>query len=136
MNNGIESVQRMFTAIESGDLKDADEYISPAYLNRESVDDGRSTKRGPEEFKETSRWLRESFSNLHFEDSDVIACADRAVVVTYMCGIQTGPFMGITPANRSFRQRQVHIFRLDKESKVSEHLAVRDDLGLRRQLVG
>ena len=136
MNNGLESVQRMFRAIESGDLKDADDYISPTYLNRESIDDGRSTKRGPDEFKETARWLRESFSNLCFEDCDVIACADRVAVVTDMCGSHTGSFMGITPTNRNFRHRQVHIFRLDTESKVSEHLAVRDDLGLRRQLVG
>ena len=32
------------------------------------------------------------------------------------------------------RQRQVHLFRLDKENKVFEHLAQRDDLGLKRQL--
>jgi len=135
MNSGLESVKRMFRAIESGDLTDADDYISPAYLNRESINDERSETRGAEEFKETARWLRESFSNLRFEDSDIIACADRVVVVTDMCGIQTGAFLGITATNRNFRQRQVHIFRVDAQSKVSEHLAVRDDLGLRRQLV-
>jgi predicted ester cyclase len=134
MKSGLEAVQRMFRAIENGNLGEADEYISPGYLNRESVDDGRSTKRGPEEFRETARWLRESFSNLRFEDADVIACSDRVVVVTYMCGVQAGFFLGIEPTGRGFRQRQVHIFRIDAEGRVAEHLAVRDDLGLRRQL--
>jgi SnoaL-like polyketide cyclase len=68
-----------------------------------------------------------------FEDSDVIACGDRVVVVTDMCGVQTGSFMGMTPTHRNFRQRQVHIFRVDPTGRISEHLAVRDDLGLRRQ---
>jgi predicted ester cyclase len=134
MNNGLESVQRMFRAIESGDLKDTGDSISCSYLNHESIHDGRSTKRGPEEFRETALWLRESFSNLRFEDSDVIACGDRVVVVTDMCGVQTGSFMGMTPTHRNFRQRQVHIFRVDPTGRISEHLAVRDDLGLRRQL--
>jgi predicted ester cyclase len=134
MSNGLEAVRRMFKAIESGDLHDVDRYISQDYLNHESNDDGRSSKRGPEEFRETAGWLRQTFSDLRFEDVDVIASGDRVVIVTYMSGIQTGQFLGIPPANRAFRQRQVHIFRIDAAGKVAEHLAVRDDLGLRRQL--
>jgi hypothetical protein len=61
----------MFTAIESGDLSDADTYIAEDYLNRESIDDGRSDKRGPDEFRETAEWLRSAFSDLQFESADV-----------------------------------------------------------------
>jgi predicted ester cyclase len=56
------------------------------------------------------------------------------VVVTYMNGKHTAPFLGLPATNRVFRQRQVHLFRIDHSGKVREHLAQRDDLGLRRQL--
>jgi predicted ester cyclase len=134
MQTAIEAVERTFRAIETGNVSDAGEYIAEDYLNRESVDDGRSDKRGPEEFRETAAWLRSSFSDLRFENVDVIACGDRVVVVTYMSGRHTAPFLGLPATNRLFRQRQVHLFRLDGENKIREHLAQRDDLGLRRQL--
>jgi predicted ester cyclase len=128
------AVARMFKAIETGDTHDADTYISHDYSNRESLDDGRSDKHGPAEFLETAEWLRAAFSDLRFDNVDVISCDDRVVVLTYMSGTHTGPFMGLPPTHRPFRQRQVHLFRLDKDQKVREHLAQRDDLGLRRQL--
>jgi predicted ester cyclase len=56
-------------------------------------------------------------------------------VLTYMTGVHTGSFLGLPATHRSFRQRQVHLFRVDEENKVREHLAQRDDLGLRRQLI-
>jgi predicted ester cyclase len=134
MQNGIQAVERMFRAIETGDVSDADAYIAPDYLDRESVDDGRSDKRGPGEFLETTEWLRSIFSDLNFDNLDVFACADRVVVITYMSGKQTAPFLGLPATNRRFRQRQVHIFRVDEQNRVPEHVAQRDDLGLRRQL--
>jgi len=131
---GIATVQRMFRAIETGELEDAGEYIAAEYENREALDDGRSETRGPEEFRETVGWMRGMFSELRFEMADVISCGDRVVVVVYMIGKQTAPFFGIPATGRAFRQRQVHLFRLNAEGKVTEHLAQRDDLGLRLQL--
>ena len=134
MQNGIWAVERMFRAIETGDWNDAETYIAENYLNRESVDDGRSDRRGPDEFRETAAWLRSTFSDLRFENLDVVACDDRVVVVTYMSGRHTAAFLGLPATHRPFRQRQVHLFRVDRHGKVREHLAQRDDLGLRRQL--
>jgi len=135
MPDRLQAVERMFKAIETGDVSDADSYIAQDYLNRESVDDGRSDKRGPQEFQETTQWLRSTFSDLHFHHVEIFACADRVVVLTYMSGRHNAPFLGLPATNRSFRQRQVHLFRIDEENKVREHLAQRDDLGLRRQLL-
>jgi predicted ester cyclase len=135
MTDSVQAVERMFRAIETGDLSDASVYIAENYVNRESIDDGRSDKRGPEEFRETAKWLRSAFSDLHFEHVDVFACADRVVVLTYMSGRHTAPFLGLPITNRAFRQRQIHLFRLDTQGRLTEHLAQRDDLGLRHQLV-
>ena len=134
MSEPIQNVERMFRAIELGDVGNIEEYIAQDYLNRESVDDGRTNKRGHEEFRDTVIWLRASFSDLHFENADVIACGDRVVVLTYMTGRHTADFLGLPATGRTFRQRQVHLFRIDRFHKVCEHLAQRDDLRLRRQL--
>jgi predicted ester cyclase len=131
----IDAVQRMFHAIETGELDDAEDYIAADYENREALDDGRSQARGPSEFRETAAWMRGMFSDLRFETADTIACGNRVVVVVYMHGRQTATFFGIPPTGRAFRQRQVHLFRLNPEGKVTEHLAQRDDLGLRLQLM-
>jgi steroid delta-isomerase-like uncharacterized protein len=129
-----EAIALMFSAVETGDVSNVSDYIANDYLNHESVDDGRSNKLGPEEFKESVEWLRASFSDLHFDIKDVIVANDQVVVVAVMQGRQTAQFMELPATNRSFRQRQVHLFRLNDDGKVADHLAQRDDLGLRRQL--
>jgi predicted ester cyclase len=134
MQSKIQAVLQMFEAIETGNVRDAEAYIASDYLNRESADDGRSDQRGPAEFRETTQWLRSTFSDLRFENTDVFGCEDRVVVVTYMHGRHVSEFFGIPATDRMFRQRQVHLFRVDHDNKVSEHLAQRDDLGLRRLL--
>jgi hypothetical protein len=50
MQMAIEAVERMFKAIEAGDVSDADHYIAEDYINRDSADDGRSEKRGRKNF--------------------------------------------------------------------------------------
>jgi hypothetical protein len=130
MQDHIKAVERMFRAIETGDVSDAETYIAQDYLNRESVDDGRSDKRRTEEFRETTKWLRSIFSDLRFENPFRLRRPGRGV--TYMSARHTAPFLGLPVTNRSFRQRQAHLFRIDPQNKVREHLAQRDDLGLRR----
>ena len=48
-------------------------------------------------------------------------------------GRHTGQFLGRAPTNQPVAFRQVHIVRF-QDGKVVEHWAVRDDLGLGRQL--
>jgi hypothetical protein len=95
MKDNLQAVMKMFRAIETGDASDVESYISPVYLNRESVDDGRSDARGPEEFRETVISLRSSFSELDFGIGDTIVCGDRVVVVVYMNGCNNADFIGI-----------------------------------------
>jgi predicted ester cyclase len=125
----------MFRAFETGDCGDLAEFIADDYLNHESVDDGRSSLRGPEEVRDTIKWLRNSFSDLTFEEQEIIEQNDRLVAFVTMRGKQVGPFFDIAPKGKSFAQRQVHFFRC-QGGKVLEHRALRDDLGLRLQLEG
>ena len=60
---GVEAVEHMFRAIETGNLEDAEEYVAADYDNRESLDDGRSEAKGPSDVRETAAFLRSRFSD-------------------------------------------------------------------------
>ena len=81
----------------------------------------------------TSRWLSETFSDLRFGHHEVVAEDERVVVVATMTGTHTGTVQGIPPTRKRFQQRQFHLFRM-RAGQIVEHLALRDDLGLLRQL--
>jgi hypothetical protein len=55
------------------------------------------------------------------------------MVRVVMNGRHTGEFQGIPATNRTVSVQQVHIFRF-AEGKIVEHRAIRDDMGLARQL--
>jgi predicted ester cyclase len=79
------------------------------------------------------RWLNGGFSERRFEVHQVIAEGDTVVVNCTFHGRHTGQFRGLAPTNQSVAFRQVHILRF-QDGKAVEHWAVRDDLGLGRQL--
>ncbi len=78
-------------------------------------------------------WLRNAFSDLHFEIEEIIAADDKVVARTRMSGRHTGEFMGFQPSGRTFSTEQMHIFRI-AHNRLAEHRAVRDDLGMMLQL--
>jgi predicted ester cyclase len=81
----------------------------------------------------TSRWLSETFSGLSFNHLEVIAEDESVVVIATMTGTHTGTVQGISPTGKQFQQRQFHLYRM-RAGQIVEHLALRDDLGLLRQL--
>jgi predicted ester cyclase len=78
-------------------------------------------------------WLKQGFSERRFEVHQVITEGDTVVVHCTFHGRHTGEFLGLAPTNQPVAFRQVHIVRF-QDGKVVEHWAVRDDLGLGRQL--
>jgi ketosteroid isomerase-like protein len=78
-------------------------------------------------------WVKQGFSERRFEIHQVIAEGDTVVVHCTFHGRHTGQFMGLAPTNQPVAFRQVHIVRF-QDGKAVEHWAVRDDLGLGRQL--
>ena len=67
----IANVRRIFKAFETGDLAGAADFVHPEYVNRES--DDRTDARSPAELAHSVAWLRASFSELKFEERDVVA---------------------------------------------------------------
>jgi predicted ester cyclase len=73
------------------------------------------------------------FSEPRFEIHQAISEGDTVVIYCTFHGRHTGAFIGQAPTNKAIATRQVHIVRF-QDGKVIEHTAVRDDLGLGRQL--
>jgi hypothetical protein len=68
----IKIVRRSIEALNT-DVTKASEFIPPNYFNHESqASPERAKLRGPEEFVDTVRKLRDAFSDLHYEEQESI----------------------------------------------------------------
>jgi steroid delta-isomerase-like uncharacterized protein len=124
-------VERAFARLfNEGQLALADELVSEDFLNHDAPP---GAPVGPAGLRQIVTMLRTAFPDLHYDTEEAIAEGDRVAVRTTMRGTHTGPFLGIPPTGRSFVQDQIHILRF-ADGKAVEHWAVRDDLGMMRQL--
>ncbi len=124
-------VRRVFEeGFNMGDFSIAEEVVSADYTNHEATD---RSVRGPEAAKETMSWLRHSFPDLHFAVDEMIAEENQVWALVRMSGTHDNEFAGIPPTGNSFEIKQIHRFRL-ADGKITDHWAVRDDLGMMQQL--
>ncbi len=114
-----------------GNLALVDELVAPDFLDHE-VPPGMNN-RGPDSTRQLVTMLRTAFPNLHFTIEDLVAEGDTVAGRVTMSGTHLGPFQGIPPTGRSFQQAQMYFVRF-RDGKAIEHRAVRDDLGMMRQL--
>jgi steroid delta-isomerase-like uncharacterized protein len=114
-----------------GNLAVADELIAPDCINHEAPPG--MDNRGPEAIRQVVIMLRTAFPDLHGTIEELVAEGDTVACRVTMSGTHLGPFMGIAPTGRSFRQAQMHLVRF-RDGKGVEHREVRDDLGLMQQL--
>ena len=111
----------------------ADRLLASNFVNHEAAAERSS---GPQGAKETAAWLHATFSDLRFDIEDVISDGKSVVVMVVMSGRHTGaagPFAQMPVTGRSFQSRQIHIWRVS-DGRVTDHWAVRDDLGWMTQL--
>src|SRR5215467_1553729 len=114
-----------------GNLAIAEELITPDCINHE-VPPGMNN-RGPESACQVIVMLRTAFPDLHFTIEELVAEEDTVAGRVTMSGTHLGPFQGLAPTGRSFQQDHMHFVRF-RDGKAIEHWAVRDDLGMMRQL--
>ena len=114
-----------------GDLAIVDELVAPDFVNHE-VPPGMNN-RGPDSTRQVVRMLRTAFPDLHFTIEDLVGEGDTVAGRVTMSGTHLGPFQGILPTGRSLQQAHMHFVRF-RDGKAIEHRAVRDDLGMMRQL--
>lgn len=127
-----------------GERSEFDTVIGAGAVNHEAaVEPPECRIAGPAGFHATALWLRSAFADLDHRVEHVVAQDDLVVVDTTMSGRQVGPFVlhdeaGAVdtvwaPTGKSFAVRQSHWLRVT-DGFVTEHWAVRDDLGQGMQL--
>src|SRR5918995_4757729 len=125
----IKTVNQLREALNTGDVSRVHEFISPEYFNHESqVDPVRSKLRGPEEFIDTVKNLRNAFADLHYEEQETIASGDKVIQILNITGKHTRNFFVIPPTGNNISYQGVHIYRIGEDGKIVEHRAIRDDL--------
>jgi uncharacterized protein (TIGR02246 family) len=132
----IRTVNQLREALNTGDVSRVHEFISPEYFNHESqVDPVRSKLRGPEEFIDTVKNLRNAFADLHYEEQETIASGDKVIQILNITGKHVGNFFGIAPpTGNNISYQGVHIYRIGEDGKIVEHRAIRDELKFMMQL--
>src|SRR5918999_4503177 len=132
----IRVVREALEALNFGDISRVHEFISPQYFNHESqVDPVRSKLRGPEEFIDTVKNLRNAFADLHYEEQETIASGDKVIQILTITGKHVGNFFVIArPTGNNISYQGVHIYRIGEDGKIVEHRAIRDDLTFMMQL--
>jgi predicted ester cyclase len=111
------------------DVDAVERFISPDCYNH--VTGGR----GVEDFKNVARFILGVFPDAHTTIDDLIAEGDKVVMFITFSGTQQGPMpaWNLPPSGEPFSVRAVHSYRI-RDSKIVEHSAVRDDLGMLQQL--
>lgn len=127
------------------DLDAVDANVSSDFFNHRCADEPmEALQHGPNGLRATIRWLHRAFTDMRFEFDEVLVTGDRAVARVTLQRQATCPFVvhdsaegritGVFPSKgRAFAAPQSHWFRI-ADGAMAEHDAVRDDLGMAKQL--
>jgi steroid delta-isomerase-like uncharacterized protein len=123
-------VRRLYEDVfGQGRLELADQLVHPECRDLHDPQD----RRGPARVKEVATMLRSAFPDQRWEIEQLVAEGDRVAMYCTWTGTHEGAFMGIPPTGRRATVPHMYLFRLDA-GQVTEYAAVRDDLGMMRQL--
>ena len=109
----------------------ADELVSPDYLNH--APSAEEYRHGIAGVKHSLNWLFSVFPDHRYDIEDAAADGDTVAVRGTCSGTHEGELWDIAPTGERFAVQQSHWFRVS-DGKVTEHWAVRDDLGMLKQL--
>lgn len=114
-----------------GTLKVADQIVSPDYIRHDAGDP--FPARGPEDVKRIVEMLRAMLPDLHIEVEAIVAEGDMVVCRYTATATDTVGYMGMAPTGKRIRTAAMQMFRVI-DGRIVESWAVRDDLGVLRQL--
>jgi predicted ester cyclase len=90
-------------------------------------------QRGVAAERHVIEWLLTVFSDHRFVIEDAAGDGETVAVRGTCSGTHEGELWGIPPTGKRFAVQQSHWFRV-VDGKVAEHWALRDDLGMMRQI--
>ena len=111
------------------DLDAIDGLVSPEYVNHAASTE--EYRRGGA--RRAVEWVLSVFPDHRFDVEDAAADGQTVALRGTMVATHEGELMGIGPTGRRVSAQQSHWFRV-ADGKITKHWAVRDDLGMMRQL--
>ncbi len=120
-------VRQFLSAIETGNVSNASQFISPQFINDPGVpaDPAKARLRGPEAFINTVNSVREGFPDFRRQALTVIAQGDMVIAITNLTGTNTGHFFSLPPTGHKVSWESVHIFRIGEDGKIAKHRVIR-----------
>jgi predicted ester cyclase len=129
-NNAV--VQRLFDAINSGNLDELPQVVAPDVVDHNAVIV--MQPEGPGGVQEGIRMLLEGFPDLHLSTEELIAEGDQVVARFTLSGTNTGDYRGLpAPTQQHFESEAIAILRV-AAGGVVEIGGTADRLGMLTQL--
>ncbi len=119
------------TLFNAHDLGLVEDFFAPGFINHNAR---AGTPAGPEGAREVFTRLWDSCSDMQFELHTTIAEADSVVCIGIMRGTHDGLFHGMPATHQPTAARHIHVLTFDDAGLITDHLAVRDDVTVLRQI--
>ena len=114
------------------DLAQIEEFIAPGSVNHNAR--GRERQTGHKGRVRSSAVSGRDRRTCASNSSRWSERETKAVCIGIMHGTHDGTFQGIPATNRQTRARHIHVLTFDQDGLITDHLAVRDDAALLKQL--
>ena len=140
----VDLAVRSIHLMATGHRSEFDLLYHPSAVDRENrIQPPSSRVPGAAGFWSTAQWLRGAFDGLHYEIHYAVGTGDLVAVNSSMVGTHTAAWpvyaddgsidAVFPPTRRPFSMAQSHWFRF-RDGQIVEHWAIRDDLGMARQV--
>ena len=126
----IEALRRFGDAVNSGNLEEILEVVSPSVIDHDPAPD---QEPGPRGFVGLFTGLRRAFPDLNISVDHLAADEDNVSIAYIISGTHKGKFLGIPPSGKAIRARGVQIARFE-EGKMVERWGSSDQLGILEQI--
>jgi steroid delta-isomerase-like uncharacterized protein len=118
-------------AFNGRDVSLLDDLIGDDYVNHAALP---GTPPGAAGQAVVMQRLWAAFPDARFEITNLAVDGDVVICIGTMSGTHEGELLGVPASGRRVEWRMCHIMRFDSEGRAVEHSAIRDDLGLMRQM--
>ena len=118
-------------AFNDRDLSLLDELIADDYVNHAALP---GTPPGPAGQAAVLRRIWAALTDARFDITHLATDGDMAICIGTMSGTHDGELLGVPGSGRRVEWRMCHVMRFDADGRAVEHSAIRDDLGLMRQM--
>ena len=118
----------LFNAHDLGKIRG---FFAPGFVNHNARS---GTPDGPEGAGQVFSRLWAGCPDMRFDLQAMVAEGNQVVCIGVMTGTHDGPFHGIPATHRPTAARQIHVLTFNDTGLITEHLAVRDDVTVLRQL--